>query len=56
VTGLGLGLFVCLAKGITRVFAMCRSRAIEEAMHRCQTEALHHDFRGFAASMGHPLP
>jgi hypothetical protein len=35
---------------------MCRSRAIEEAMHRCQTEALHDDFRGFVASMGHPLP
>jgi hypothetical protein len=54
--GQGRGLFVRLAKGITRVFAMCRNRAMEEAMHRRQTKAFHDDFRGFTASMGHPLP
>jgi hypothetical protein len=47
---------VRLAKGIAWVFAMCRNRSIEEVVHRCQTEALHDDFRGFTTSMGHPLP
>jgi hypothetical protein len=54
--GQGRGLFVCLAKGIAGVFAMCRSQAIEESVHRRRTKALHEDFQGFVASMGHPLP
>jgi hypothetical protein len=44
-----------LAKGITEVFAMCRSRAIEEVVHKRETLALHDDMRGFAAPMGHPM-
>jgi hypothetical protein len=47
---------VCLAKGIVGVFAMCSSRAIEEAMHRHKTQALHDDMRGFATSMDYPMP
>jgi hypothetical protein len=35
---------------------MCHSRAVEEAVHRRETEALHDDMRSFAASMGHPMP
>lgn len=35
--GHGQGLFVRLAKGITGVFAMCRSHAVEEAVHRRHT-------------------
>jgi hypothetical protein len=35
--GHGEGLFVRLAKGIAGVFAMCRSRAVEEAVHKHQT-------------------
>jgi hypothetical protein len=54
--GQGWGLFVRLAKGITGVFAMCRSRAIKESVHRRRTEALQEDFRRYATSMGHPLP
>jgi hypothetical protein len=47
---------VRLAKVIGGLFAMCHSRAIEESAHRRWTEALHEDFQGFVASMGHPLP
>jgi hypothetical protein len=47
---------VRLAKGIAGVFAMCRSRAIEESLHRHRTEVLHEDFCHYTASMGHPLP
>jgi hypothetical protein len=45
-----------MAKGIVGVFAMCHSRAIEEAMHMHKTQALHDDMRGFATSMGYPMP
>jgi hypothetical protein len=54
--GRGRGLFIHLAKGIFGAFAMCHDRAIEESVHRCRTDALHEDFRRYAAAMGHPLP
>jgi hypothetical protein len=47
---------VRLDKGIVVVFAMCHSHAIEEAVHRRETQALHDDMRGFMASMGHHMP
>jgi hypothetical protein len=34
---------MCLAKGIAKVFAMCRNRGVDEAMHRRETRALHDD-------------
>lgn len=50
------GIFVRLPKGITGVSAMCRSHAVDEAVHHCETRALHNDMHSFAASMGHPMP
>jgi hypothetical protein len=54
--GLGWGLFIRLAKGIFGAFAMCRDRAIEESVHRRQSDRLHEDFHRYAAATGHPLP
>jgi hypothetical protein len=34
---------VRLAKGIAGVFARCRNCAVDEAMHRRETQALHDD-------------
>lgn len=45
-----------LAKGIAMVFVRCRNCAVDEAMHRRETRALHDDMRSFVASMGHPMP
>jgi hypothetical protein len=54
--GRGQGLFIRLAKGIFGAFAMCRDRAIEESVHRRRTDALHENFRRYAAATGHPMP
>jgi hypothetical protein len=54
--GHGRGLFIRLAKGIFGAFVMCHDRAIEESVHRRQSDRLHEDFRRYAAVTGHPLP
>jgi hypothetical protein len=54
--GRGQRLFIRLAKGLLGVFAMCRTRAVEESMRRRMTDRLHEDFLRYAAETGHPLP
>ncbi|AQK41222.1 hypothetical protein ZEAMMB73_Zm00001d024457 [Zea mays] len=54
--GRGRGLFIRLAKGLLGVFAICRTRAVEESVRRRRTDWLHEDLRRYAAVTGHPLP
>jgi hypothetical protein len=54
--GRGRGLFIRLAKGLLGVFAMCRTRAVEEFVRRRRTDRLHEDLRRYTAETGHPLP
>jgi hypothetical protein len=35
---------------------MCRTRVVEESVHRRRTDRLHEDFLRYAAETGHPLP
>jgi hypothetical protein len=53
--GQGRGLFIRLAKGLLGVFAMCRTRAVEESARRLRTDRLHEDFLRYAAKTGHSL-
>jgi hypothetical protein len=54
--GRGRGLFIRLAKGLLGVFAMCRTRAVEESVCRRRTDRLNEDFLCYAAETGYPLP